>query len=492
MIAAALLGKAVFADGDNGLAAYREANYAVAVPLLQKAIVHSPNDPLLEAALLSSLVYEGKTDEAFEAERRDEGNFAGSPEVTIARGEFAFFMGDMTQAEKSYRAAMQLNPDAARAVFGMSRLYRAASFYRTARLYCLKAHELDPADALITQTYLRYVPRAKRQELLGPFAAAHPWLYSRFEQREENGAEAEAALGEKKLFESGSGPQETTLKFLTLLRDGRGARGVGLELKIGNGHALRMLFDTGASGILVKQSAVDKAGLEHLGSDKAWGVGDGGARNVFAALADRCQVGTLTFKNCMVHALEGKRAISGDEDGLIGADFFHDYLVEIDFQKRLLHLKPLPPRPPDPQGYDRTIPPEEKDFTPVFRFGHMLFVSTKVNARSTGLFLLDTGAEISNIDSTFARLSTKIHSNEYLHVKGVSGEVKKVYEAGKAELQFGHFRQDNMGIPAYDLNNSPEHTDVRMSGILGISVLSLFRLTIDYRNGLVNFDYAYK
>lgn len=31
-----------------------------------------------------------------------------------------------------------------------------------------------------------------------------------------------------------------------------------------------------------------------------------------------------------------------------------------------------------------------------------------------------------------------------------------------------------------------------MSGILGLPVLAMFRLDIDYRNGLVNFDYVMK
>src|SRR5581483_11047677 len=119
-------------------------------------------------------------------------------------------------------------------------------------------------------------------------------------------------------------------------------------------------------------------------------------------------------------------------------------------------------------------------------------VSTIVNRKSTGLFLLDTGSEVSNIDSTFARLSTKISGADGIRVQGISGKVQRVYEARTGELQFGHFRQDNIGLLAFDLNNAPEPRQVRMSGILGLAVLQMFRLTIDYRNGLVNFDYVLK
>ena len=479
-------------DRAVALAAYRAGKFAEAIPLLREASNAAPADPLLQAAFLSSLTYEGKIYEAMEVEARQAAAFPDSPDVLTARGEFAFYNGDMGHAEKLFRSATALKPDTPRAVFGLSRLYRAASYYRTARLFCLKAHELDPDDALVMQSYIRYAAPAKRKELLGTFAASHPWLYQHFDRDTESDSAIEAALGEKKLFETEGSPQETTLHFSLLFRGAHEARGVGLELRIGGGRPLHVLFDTGASGIMLRQSAVDKAGLAHLGSNEVYGVGSAGSRNAFSALAETCQIGTLHFKNCLVSALEGKRPIAGEDDGLIGADFFQDYVVAIDFQKRSLHLKPLPPRPANPQGYDRAVPPDETAFTPVYRFGHMLMISTKVNQKSTGLFLLDTGAEISNIDSTFARLSTKIRGNDWMRVGGVSGKVAKVYEADKAELQFGHFRQETSGLIAFDLNNGSFHSDVRMSGILGLTVLQFFRLTIDYRNGLVDFDYILK
>jgi hypothetical protein len=169
---------------------------------------------------------------------------------------------------------------------------------------------------------------------------------------------------------------------------------------------------------------------------------------------------------------------------------FSDYIITIDFQQLKLHLVPLPERPANPQAYDRAPLPSEAGFTPAFRFGHHLYVTTLVNKKTTGLFLIDTGSATSFIDATFARLSTKIHGNAYMHVHGISGSVKEVFEADKAELQFAHFSQRNLGLAAFNLNTQAEHQEVRMDGILGCPLLSLFRLSLDYRNGLVNFDYV--
>jgi len=482
----------VLADASDGITVYKTGDYQTAIPLLQAAAAKTPQDPIIAAALLSALVYEGRVDEAADAADADATAFPNSPEVIAARGEFAYYMSDMGEAEKLFRAALKLKDPTPRAYYGLYRIFHAASLYRSARILCLKAYEVDPDDALITLAFLRYAAPAKRKELEGPFRAAHPWFYKHFEQDEETVSDVKGELNGRKLFELEGARQEVTFPIYYLMSSPKDVRGVGVEVSIQGARPVRLMFDTGASGILITQSTVDKLGLNHLGSFEERGIGDKGARSAFAAVADTCKIGTLQYKTCMFQVIEGKGRIAGEEDGLIGADFFSDYLVHIDFQKRLLHLTPLPERPPNPQGYDRVIPEDEKSFTPVFRFGSHLYALTKMNGKTWGLFLLDTGASLSNIDSTFARLSTKIRGTDYVSVKGVSGSVKYVFEADKAELQFGRFRQRNLGLTAFNLNNSPEHQDFRMAGILGLPVLAMFRLTIDYRNGLVDFDYAIK
>ncbi len=483
---------AAFADTDDVLAVYKSGDYKSAIPLLPAAVAQDGKDEYLRAALLSALVYEGRADEAADAAEAAARDFPASPEAMTARGEFSYYMGDVREAETLYRSALKINEKNAHAYYGMYRLFYAASLYRSARIMCMQAHAVDPDDALITFAFMRYLVGEKRKEAYGSFMAAHPWFARRYEMARQTSAEVHEQLGERKAFELDGERAETTLRLVDLLATATRVRGFGLEVSIEGGRSLRLLLDTGASGILVSQRAVDKAGLNHLGSSEAWGVGDGGTRKSFVAVSQSCKIGLLQYKNCVFQSLEGKGRIAGDEDGLIGTDFFSDYLIQLDFQRHSMHLTPLPPRPPNPQGYDRAITPDKADFTPVFRFGHQLCIPTKVNGKTAGLFLLDTGAQISNIDSSFARLSTKLHGDSYTRVRGVSGSVKDVFEADKAELQFAHFRQSNLGLTAFNLNNVPTHQEVRLSGILGLPVLAMFRLTLDYRDGLVKFDYALK
>lgn len=401
-------------------------------------------------------------------------------------------MGDVLAADKLFRAALTINPNLARAQFGLYRLLHAASLYRSARLFCMRAHALDPDDALITLGFLRYLVPAKLREEYGPFMATHPWFAQHYERDAQFGEEISKELAERKPFEFQGAKEEVTVRLVDLLAGANRIRGFGLEVSVEGNKPLRLLLDTGASGILISQRAADKAGLKHVGSTEHWGIGDGGTRKGFGAFASTCTIARLEYKNCVFQSLEGKGRIAGDEDGLIGTDFFSDYLIHLDFQRHSMKLTPLPVRPAIAQGYDREIPAGETGFTPVFRYGHSLMIPTKVNGKHSGLFLLDTGASISNIDSSFARLSTKLHGDEFMHVRGISGKVQDVFEADKAELEFARFRQRNLGLTAFNLNNSPRHQEVRLSGILGLPVLVMFRLDLDYRNGLVKFDYILK
>jgi tetratricopeptide (TPR) repeat protein len=198
VLAVALFSPMMHSQDDNGLAAYKAGNFEAAIPLLQAAAARSPSDASIQAALLSALLYENRVDGASDLSQRDESAFPNSPAVIAARGEFAFYMGDMPQAERLFKAAIKLQEATPRAVYGMSRLYRAASFRRSARLTCMRAHEIDPDDALIMQGFLQYAPLAKRKEWLPPFAAAHPWLYQHYRENGENSAAVETSLGDKK------------------------------------------------------------------------------------------------------------------------------------------------------------------------------------------------------------------------------------------------------------------------------------------------------
>src|SRR5262249_40689346 len=83
---------------------------------------------------------------------------------------------------------------------------------------------------------------------------------------------------------------------------------------------------------------------------------------------------------------------------------------------------------PAPSGpRDRYVAPEMQNYTKVFRFGHNLLIPTRVGDAPPKLFIIDTGSTMNTISPQAAREVTKVHGDEYTHVRGISGSVKDVF-----------------------------------------------------------------
>jgi hypothetical protein len=206
------------------------------------------------------------------------------------------------------------------------------------------------------------------------------------------------------------------------------------------------------------------------------------------------------------------------EDGLIGADIFSSYLVDLDGPGKMMRLSALPKRPGEAEvgaalavdedgadedqaatakekkaetriPKDRYIAPEMATWSKIFRFGHELMIPTRVNDRPCVLFMLDTGSLTNIISTTAARSATKVYRDDFMTVKGLNGTVEKVFSADKINLQFGHLKQQNLDILTLDLSNLSKLTGTEVSGVLGFAMLNLLDVKIDYRDGLVDFSY---
>jgi hypothetical protein len=285
-----------------------------------------------------------------------------------------------------------------------------------------------------------------------------------------------------------------------------------------------LLLDTGAGGILLNRGMAERAGVTKLTETHIGGIGDQGSKPGYVAVARSISIGDLEFKNCPVRVVDTRTVLG--QDGLIGADVFEHFLVDIDFPYERFRLRELPKRPDeaekevslnagegggdedsdnnpdaDPEKHtpsnrpirsgpqDRYIAPEMQPYTPVYRFGHDLLVKTKVGDEAEKLFLLDTGAVDNMISIDAAREVTKVGRESHARVKGLSGSVNNVYSANKAVLQFGHLRQENQDMLAFDLTSMSEGAGAEVSGTLGFTLLRLLEIKIDYRDGLVDFNY---
>jgi predicted aspartyl protease len=463
-----------------------------------------------------------------------------SAALLAAKGDVQFRRAEMPDAEASYLAAKELDPKEVHAYLGLVRLYRCYSMYRKAYDELQNAHDIAPHDIDVQKAWLSTLPRKERLAAIEAYLAGpHPddeeetkWMTDRLEFLK---ATVDKPSHHCKLV---SQVEQTETNLETKMSsDGRLMRGIGLSTKL-NDREVHLLLDTGAGGIVVGRKIAEKVGLTRISALHVGGIGDKGLQSGYTAVADHIRIGELEFQDCVI-AVSDKSSVA-EADGLIGADVFGAYLVEIDLPGMRLRLSPLPkrpedvvaptslnsegeeqasaeqkeergtepastepaskekndqkssaPKPPRRLPRDRYVATEMAKWTKVFRFGHTMLVPTEVNDEKDLLFGLDTGAFANVLSLQVGEQVGNVKSRRGMRIHGMSGEVKKVYST-KATLRFGRLQQSDLDIVTFDLSNISRSTGTEVSGFLGFSMLTFLDVKLDYRDGLVDFKYDAK
>jgi tetratricopeptide (TPR) repeat protein len=483
---------------------YRTGKYDAAIEHYNAIIKAGPdsNAAVAEAWLARVYLKEKKPAEAYVAAAKA---VELAPQLATARsalGEVYFRQGKIGEAELEFLNPLRANMQDARAYFGLTRIYRATSNYKRAKVVIDLAHKTDPDDPEIRRVWIGTLSFKERLKALEDYLSEesnedaedrksleHLLVVM---QDEENNPSRSCRLK--------SNLKATETKLVMLMADAKRLRGYGLNVKI-NGNSSNLLLDTGAGGILINSKLAEKAGIRQIVQREIKGIGDKGPAGGYVGYADSITIGELEFENCHVDVIEKKSSMG--EDGLIGADVFSHYLVDINLPDAKFKLTELPPIPDEPAEeaaldsrrtaenrlHDRYIAPEMKSYTPIYRFGHHLLIPTAVNDLPSKLFNIDTGAFDNMITPAAGREVSKVFSDDYLKVKGLSGEVKNVYRADNVTLSFAHFRQKRQGLVAFDLTTISNSLGTEVSGTLGFGMLRMLDMKIDYRDGLVDFSF---
>lgn len=138
---------------------------------------------------------------------------------------------------------------------------------------------------------------------------------------------------------------------------------------------------------------------------------------------------------------------------------------------------------------DRFVSPAMKDYFPVLRSGHYLIVPVVLNGKENRLFIVDTGAFSTSISPDAARAVTKVHGGGTGLVKGLSGDVNKVSFSEAINFRFAGIEQQNNDLFTFDASAISRAAGFEIGGFLGSTLLRQLTISIDYRDGLVKFDY---
>jgi predicted aspartyl protease len=507
-----------------------------AATLYQAQLQNAPGDPLVTAGLVQVLLRQQKVADADTLVTSAIAHNTNSAALFTALGEVQYREGLPWLATESVAKAAKADICYPRLYLLNARLSRLNSGYAGAAKSIATAHSLDPQDPAIRRQWLSTLPRSRRIAELEAYLAsdtgddlqdlAHlrTFLASLIKQQSEP----------RKACRLVSKASATQIPFVGMMGDSHTVRFYGLDVKLNDRNA-RLQIDTGASGLVINHSVAEHAHLQRFVTGTSGGIGGNGETSSYSAYADSIKIGALEFHDCPVQVIEGRNM--GDIDGLIGMDVFSSFLVTLDFPLRKLALGTLPKRPEEtvsatptlqtaqssgheesgddddeaakpPESkppatapvqpavaaqsrgpHDRYVAPEMKDWTRVYRVNHLLIVPAVLNDSSPKLMVLDTGAFSTTLNPAVARTVTKVHGDSNITVHGVTGKVDKVYTADKIEFKFANLRQTVNDVVAFESPSISKNTGLEIAGFIGATALGQVTMSIDYRDGLVKFNY---
>jgi tetratricopeptide (TPR) repeat protein/predicted aspartyl protease len=464
----------------------------------------APTDPATAYAGLTRVYLRQKrTDDAYAAINKAVALAPDAVDVRVALAEVYYRQGKILDADRELVKVVNSGGRSARAYLDLARVAETASYYARAKKMIEMAYRLDPDDPDVHREWIDTLPREQRVIELKKYldgetdddAKDRSDLNRLLSLLQEEAGQPHRSCRQVNQIHS------TQTKLEPLMADPQHMRGYGLSVNV-NGANAKLLLDTGAGGIVVDRKIAEKAGIKALVQTEIGGIGSKAGAGGYIGLADTIKIGELEFHDCMVHVVD-KRSVL-DDDGLIGADVFQHYLVDINLPDAKFGLSELPVDPKDTSEssaslessaagkstwHDPYVSPEMKDFSGVYRVGHMLLIPTSLNGKPAKNFLIDTGSFDNTIDTGAAREVTKLHGDDYDQVKGLSGKVAKLYTADKVKIRFSRFEQDRSDLIAFDLSNISNNVDTEVSGTLGFAMLRMLDIKIDYRDGVVNFTY---
>lgn len=256
---------------------------------------------------------------------------------------------------------------------------------------------------------------------------------------------------------------------------------VVLPIKINNSSTLQMILDTGLRTTIVTELLTgDSLDLNAGELQDMQGLGSGKTFQAYESDSNTISMGKFNLPNMKVFAFKDDlfsltRQTGAKINGLIGADFFRNYVVQIDYTNRRLRIY-------EPKAFTA---PKGYSYMPMVCERQKMYIQLSVletdSARQRIKMLIDTGAELT---AWFETLTNKAVSIPQKSVRakigeGLSGEITGVY-ARVQQLCIASFCVRNPIVAFPD--SSAIHgatTSSNRDGTIGSQLLSRFNLIID-------------
>ena len=255
----------------------------------------------------------------------------------------------------------------------------------------------------------------------------------------------------------------------------------------GSKEPLRFILDSGSSMCVISEATAKKVGLEEIArGGTARAVGGGGRFQIVYGFLSSIEIGDVRVENVPVFMRPffnggGTQPI----DGYIGLSVIKKYVATVDYGALTLTLI----RQRDNSSAAKT--PDSLE-VPI-RTTSSGFLSGEVRLRGFNQpfnFIVDTGASISVVDKSVAASDEMNRFAQDVKVKiyGAAGVAEDVKMLLLPRVEFGSHARDGIRAVVLDLNVINETTGFLQDGIIGGNFLANFRLTFDFRRGVIRLE----
>lgn len=482
--------------------AYLAADFPMAAGLYQAAVSRDSGDMDAMAGLVHALLRQNKYLEAADALQGATKAGTESPAMMTLRGEVELRQGEPWKATKTAVASYTADPCNPETMLLLFKLETLNSQYATARKMLMKAHQIDGEDPAIRVEWIKTLPVDQRVAEMDAYLAV-PRGDGAGELSDLKTAQYQLkawATEPRKPCTMVSTAATAEVPFVPILSNNDKTIAYGLAVKVNN-RASRLAIDTsynarlpieGVSGLLISRAVAQHAGLKPVFQNQVPGTGPQGPRSGFVAIADSIAFGDVEFHDCAVQVMDV--SFANGAEGVVGLQVLSNYLITLDYQAKKLVLETLPQRPAETVAvsglYNRYIAPTMKDYASALISGSDVILPLSVNGSPPMLFVADTAVGSSMVWPGAAYQLTTGHKDPKFEDRTSDKRDWNVLTlSGDNTLSFAGVTLKETPIYPFDTTRFTDDTGMEVSGMLGLKTLSRMTVHIDYRDGLVKFDF---
>ena len=475
--------------------ALREGDFEQAEVLLRELLSKDTQDEQARLSLSFALLKQRRLQESYDHAARVLLSNPTSAKAHALLGQAILGSGDFRESVEEFRTALAIKDDEALAVAGLAMV----DFYENRLQDCVhglrRAVDLDPNEP----DYVFSLGQAAARSEMFKEAADSYERFLAIAHKTDDDRRARIRglvnflryLGKQGQLYVSTGRDTTTVSFEAI-----DARPI-LKVRInGQKEPLRFVLDTGSGMSVVSEQTANRLGLNVIArGGMARAVGGVGKFEIVYGFLSSLEVGEVRVENVPVyirHFYDDKVPV----DGYLGLSVITRFFASVDYGESTFKLV----RPKQSDNLDLLqksvgrVPPPVTDFVEIpVRTTSSGFLSGEVRLEGiekTQNFIIDTGASISVVSEKLAELEelANFMTPVRMRVFGAAGVTNDVKTMLLPKVMLGSLIREQLNAAILDLESVNETTGFTQAGILGGNFLRHFRVSFDFRRGVIRLE----